>query len=235
MAASKKHPSGILSLPCLSDAGTGCDGLTQGTVGEGGGTHAATDRITTYWGTHRMDDVRFTDVAGPLRLLARDAEDLVVVSAMLQDAILPVSEMTFIEKDREFVALVNRFQWETVAPTATASARTVARQGTPTEEASAAVAAADDSGPVYHRTHCGVRIVGVDRVRTQGLDATERGRLLNLLGLEWGAEGIDLLFSDGVTIRAVGTGLELRLEDVGQPWPTVLRPEHQPDDRLTDD
>lgn len=176
-----------------------------------------------------MDDVRFSDVTGPLRLLARDEEDLVVVSAMLQDAILPVSEMTFIEQSREFVALVNRFQWEAVAPTATASARTVARQGTPTQEASAAIDPAEESGPVYHRTHCGVRIAGVERVRLQGFSTADRGRLLNLLGLEWGPDGIDLMFSDGVTIRTIGEALEVRLEDVGQPWPTVLLPEHQPD------
>lgn len=188
-----------------------------------------------------MDDARFSDVAGPLRLLARDAEDLIVVSAMVQDAILPIGEMTYLEADRQFVLLLNRFQWERVPATAAASARTVARHGSGVDAMDAArpgdadpvapppadaTVSFGDGGPVYLRTHCGVRVSGVERVRTQGIDPSDRGRLLNLLGLEWREGGLDFLFSDGATVRLIGTALEVRVEDIGQPWPTALRPDH---------
>ena len=43
-----------------------------------------------------VEDARFEDGAEkPLRLKAQDADDLVAISAVLQDAVLPVSEMQF--------------------------------------------------------------------------------------------------------------------------------------------
>lgn len=58
-------------------------------------------------------DARFHDAdAGPLRLWATDAEDLQVVAALCQDAVLPASEMRWIASERRFAMLVNRFRWE---------------------------------------------------------------------------------------------------------------------------
>ena len=49
-----------------------------------------------------------------LHLWAQDAEDLVVLSAALQDAVLKVDDMSY-EKDRRlFACMVNRFGWEKV-------------------------------------------------------------------------------------------------------------------------
>ncbi|MXX88172.1 MAG: DUF2948 family protein [Boseongicola sp. SB0677_bin_26] len=50
----------------------------------------------------------------PLRLRADDVEDLQVVSALAQDAILPASEMIWDQKMRRFACLINRFRWEAV-------------------------------------------------------------------------------------------------------------------------
>ena len=49
---------------------------------------------------------------GLLKLRAHDAEDLAVVSALLQDAIVPAKEMTFLADERRFVMVANRFMWE---------------------------------------------------------------------------------------------------------------------------
>ena len=60
-----------------------------------------------------VEDARFADAEErPLRLRALDAEDLAVVSALVQDAVVPVSEMAFLRRQRRFAALVNRFRWE---------------------------------------------------------------------------------------------------------------------------
>ncbi|MGY6410419.1 MAG: DUF2948 family protein [Alkalilacustris sp.] len=58
-------------------------------------------------------DARFADGAeGPLRLRALDAEDLKVVSALVQDAVFPASEMRLIRRGRRMAVLLNRFRWE---------------------------------------------------------------------------------------------------------------------------
>jgi len=57
--------------------------------------------------------------ADALRLLARDEEDLAVISAILQDALIPVSEMAYLPDERRFALVANRFRWE--APPAKSS------------------------------------------------------------------------------------------------------------------
>ena len=58
-------------------------------------------------------DARFHDAAGgPLRLWATDAEDLQVISALTQDAVLAASEMRWQKGARRFAMLLNRFRWE---------------------------------------------------------------------------------------------------------------------------
>jgi hypothetical protein len=49
---------------------------------------------------------------GPLRLLAQDADDLRVISAALQDAVLKVGDLSFEPRARRFTVALNRFQWE---------------------------------------------------------------------------------------------------------------------------
>ncbi|WP_299820163.1 DUF2948 family protein [uncultured Jannaschia sp.] len=59
------------------------------------------------------EDARFHDArGGPLRLWATDAEDLQVISALVQDAVLPATEMTWTKSARRFAMLLNRFRWE---------------------------------------------------------------------------------------------------------------------------
>lgn len=60
-----------------------------------------------------VDDARFEDgVDRPLRLMAADSEDLQVISALVQDAVFPASEMRWTPSDRRFAILLNRFRWE---------------------------------------------------------------------------------------------------------------------------
>lgn len=64
-----------------------------------------------------MTDASFRDAepgaaGSPLRLQALDAEDLRVLSALVQDSVAPLGEMSFLKGRRRFAALVNRFRWE---------------------------------------------------------------------------------------------------------------------------
>jgi hypothetical protein len=47
-----------------------------------------------------------------LRLAAADAEDLQVLSARLQDAVLKLKDVSWQPKKRRFAAVMNRLQWE---------------------------------------------------------------------------------------------------------------------------
>ncbi|MDA8586649.1 DUF2948 family protein [Rhodobacteraceae bacterium] len=59
------------------------------------------------------EDARFEDgVEASLRLRAEDTEDLTVLAALVQDAVLPASEMTWKKSKRRFACLINRFRWE---------------------------------------------------------------------------------------------------------------------------
>ena len=49
------------------------------------------------------------DLAGQLRLLARDEDDVAVVSALLQDAIIPGTDMVFKRKTNKFLLLRTGF------------------------------------------------------------------------------------------------------------------------------
>jgi hypothetical protein len=50
-----------------------------------------------------------------LRLIALDAEDLAVLAAHLQDAILRVGDMIYLPDEQRFVMALNRFDWLSAA------------------------------------------------------------------------------------------------------------------------
>ena len=46
-----------------------------------------------------------------LKLIAFDADDLAVISAHLQDAVLKVGDIAYLPRERRFAAVGNRFDW----------------------------------------------------------------------------------------------------------------------------
>jgi hypothetical protein len=147
----------------------------------------------------------------PLRVRAEDNEDLTVVSAYLQDAVVPVSEMTYEAGEKRFALVAGRFRWE-VAPDGMPAKGPVEDQETP-----------------FERVHTGIRFDGVRGVRTRGIDRRDRGLILNLLKVAYGEGVVDLVFAGESTIRLDVEGLSCHVEDLGTPWPTVFRPSHDED------
>lgn len=148
----------------------------------------------------------------PIRLRATDGEDLKVVSACLQDAIVPINDMSFLQIEQRFVLVANRFKWETVDRP---------RPG-PTAD--------DDHLMPYERTNCGVRFEGIAAVRLKGINLRDRSQILELLLVETVPGGVDLHFAGGGVIRLEGTEWTCWLEDLGEPWPTDAKPAHPLDD-----
>jgi len=52
-----------------------------------------------------------------LKLIALDADDLKVLSAHLQDAVLKIVDMAYLPSEKRFAAVLNRFDWMTAHET----------------------------------------------------------------------------------------------------------------------
>ena len=143
-----------------------------------------------------------------LRLRAEDAEDLAVISAFLQDALVSVRDLAYDPDAQSFVLVARRFRWE-------GGGRAVRRA-------------------IFERILCGVSFSGVERVLYRGFHRSEEDQILALLAIRL-AEGpgramIELEFAGGATIRLSAGALRCRARDFGRPWRTARHPEHPIDE-----
>jgi hypothetical protein len=145
--------------------------------------------------------------AQPLRLRAEDAEDLAVISACLQDALVSVRDLAYDRDARSFMLVANRFRWE-------GGGRAGER-------------------PPFERILCGLAFDAVDGVVYRGFHRTEEDRILCLLAIRPIAEAsggsIDLEFAAGAKVRLTISEIRCRLRDLGEPWPTRWLPDHPAD------
>ncbi len=138
----------------------------------------------------------------PLKLIAKDVEDLQIMAAHLQDAILPMISMEYDPKAKMFRALANRFCWE---------------HGEMEHEGQ----------PLYHRTHTGIEIHNVTHVSHKGLDFKGQNRSYNLISVHSDSNGsIHFVLSGGSELRLDVENIHLHLGDVQHPWPTRKKPKH---------
>lgn len=156
-----------------------------------------------------MTDARFEDGdEAPLRLIAAEADDLPVMAALVQDAVFPITEMRFDAKARRFALLLNRFRWEDRV-------------------------AAEAAKRPYERVRSLLVVEDVLRLRSTGIDRSDKNTILSLLTLTFapGADGTGTL-----TLTLAGDGaiaieveaVNLRLDDVTRPYvaPSGRMPDH---------
>jgi hypothetical protein len=165
-------------------------------------------------------------VSGGLKLLARDEEDLAVLSACLQDALIPISEMRFLPGERRFVFVANRFRWENCAETAEMPAMP------PGAAAPAADIALGGACAIYERINSGVCFEAVAAVRRRGFEQHDTGLVLELLAIRAVAGAIELDFAGDMAIRLEGPGIACHMTDIGEPWTTEWRPRHLQGEKL---
>lgn len=149
---------------------------------------------------------------GALKIIARDAEDLTVVSACLQDALVPMTEMRYLPQERRFIMVVNRFRWERAA------------EKRP-ELADATFDEAEDFGDLQ-RVNCGICIDRVLAVRSRDIDQSRPDDFLSLLSVHFDGGKLNLVFAGGGVIQLETEALALYLSDLGTAWPTQWRPDH---------
>ena len=138
-----------------------------------------------------------------LKLTALDADDLGVISAACQDALVAVRDCAYFKDEKRFVLLLNRFRWE----------------ADPTVEAA------------YSRTHSALVFNEVTAVRHHEIPLDEPDRMLELLVLVLdyrgdGERSVTLRFAAGRAIRLEIARLACHLGDVGEPWATPWKPAH---------
>ena len=146
-------------------------------------------------------DARFEDGRdAPLNLGALDVDDLKVLSAIVQDAVFPITEMQWRPKDRRFALLVNRFRWE--------DAGGITGRHKP------------------ERVQSLLSIENVQHVASQGVDRADKDTILSLLSItfeptEDGAGHLVLTLAGDGAIRLTVEAIELLLKDVTRPYQAV--------------
>jgi hypothetical protein len=165
-------------------------------------------------------------MTGPLKLRTEDAEDLDIVSACLQDAIVPLGDIEYLPQEKRVVLIASRFRWENCPETADMPPDAPERSGAAGDAGFAA------GGRVYERVNCGVAFEGVETLRRRGIDLRDRSRMLELLGMRVEATAVTLEFAGEAALRLEGARITCRLSDLGDPWPTPWRPRHPGTDAL---
>jgi hypothetical protein len=166
-----------------------------------------------------------------MKLKARDRQDLAVISALLQDAMVAVRDMAWQPREKRFVIVANRFRWE-AAPEPVPAATEEEHPG----DAAGDAGFAQTPDHLYSRGFAGLRIERVEQVQLRGLDLKQRDRFLVLLSLVPEADGkaLRLTFAEGAEIRLTLSRLAVVLEDLGEHWPTQWRPSHPDGDEAKD-
>jgi hypothetical protein len=134
-----------------------------------------------------------------LKLTAKDTEDLKVISAHMQDALVRLADIRYLAKPRQFALVANRFAWE-LQPKSERR-----RSG-------------------LHFEH--VLNVKQQGIVEQAKDAVLS---LLAITFEAGPEpsgAVVLTFSANCTIRLNVEYLDLQLKDLGGAWATSLTPNH---------
>ncbi|WP_299985408.1 DUF2948 family protein [uncultured Ruegeria sp.] len=156
-----------------------------------------------------MTDASFKDGReAPLNLGAEDADDLQVIATLTQDAIFPVTEMTWQPGQRRFALLLNRFRWEDKD-------------------------AAARRGRAFERVQAVLMFGSVLSVASQGIDRSDKDMILSLLAVEFepaedGAGQILLTLAGDGAIRLTVEAIDATLKDVTRPYkaPSGHAPHH---------
>ncbi|WP_159589796.1 DUF2948 family protein [Chelativorans xinjiangense] len=141
-----------------------------------------------------------------LKLVALDDEDLNIISAHVQDAVMKVGDLVYQKRERRFALGMNRFVWEKE------------RRGLFRREP-------------HERRRSVLHFDRVLAVRAAGIDKTKPDEVLSLLTINFvpgvaPSGTVELVFSGDAAINLDVECIEARLSDLGAAWETPVRPRH---------
>ena len=142
-----------------------------------------------------------------LKLRAVAAEDVEVMSALLQDGLVAASDLHYDKDVASFLMVINRFCWEQ--------------------------ADYPDSKTQFNRFLCGLKVAHVKQVSQCGLSSGV-SQFYNLLSITYEetneieklVKRLTFTFSDGYNIRLTVDELALIMQDIAVPHPGLARPQH---------
>ena len=139
-----------------------------------------------------------------LKLLATSDEDLRVIAAHLQDAIVSVQDIANLKKNKIFLIQLNRFMWEDVE-------KGVFRKN--------------------KRIRTVLKFDNVISVLSKNINIKDNKSFLDFLTIESNllpdkSYEIKLIFSGNSVIRIKVEVIDVSLDDQGAPWETKTQPKH---------
>jgi len=139
-----------------------------------------------------------------LKLVALDREDLEIISAHLQDAVVKVDEIVWQPEAHRLVVALNRFDWE----------------------------AATTETPAWQRRRSALRFDRVLSFKSRNVQPADKDKVLNLLALDFTeidapAGVVTLSFSGDVALRLEVECIESEVVDLGPVWATSCCPDHE--------
>ena len=140
-----------------------------------------------------------------LKLIARTEEDLRVVSAHLQDAIVNVSDIANLKKNKIFLMQMNRFMWEDVE-------KGVFRKN--------------------KRIRSIIKIENVLNVHSKNINQSKKDKFLDFLTIETNRMPdnnyeMKIVFAGDSIIKIISEVIEVTLDDQGEAWDTKNMPKHK--------
>jgi hypothetical protein len=141
------------------------------------------------------------DIPEPLKLIALDSDDIAILSAHLQDAIIKVGDIVWRPGERRFALLARRFDWDG------------------THEGAS------------RRRLTALHFDRVAAVKASQIDRSNPDAPLNLLAItftatELPAGEVTLVFSDGGAMKLSVECIEAQMKDLGPVWATSTTPDH---------
>ncbi|CTQ45406.1 hypothetical protein LAL4801_03857 [Roseibium aggregatum] len=139
-----------------------------------------------------------------LKLAALDQEDLQVLSAHLQDAVITIADIRYLPKEQKAVFLLNRFVWDKEA---------------------------DKRSKEHERRRTALAFAQVKAMKAQNINQKAKGAVLELLAVtfepgEEPAGTIQLAFAGGGSLALEVDCIEAQLSDLGAAWSTPNLPQH---------
>jgi len=139
-----------------------------------------------------------------LKLLATSDEDLRVVAAHLQDAIVSTQDIASLKKSRIFLIQLNRFMWEDVE-------KGVFRKN--------------------KRIRTILKVENVISVLSKRINKKKEKNFLDFLTIESNlladkSYEIQLIFSGDAVIKIKTEVIDVTLDDQGYPWESKTQPKH---------
>jgi hypothetical protein len=135
----------------------------------------------------------------PLRLLAQDEEDLEIISAAMQDAVMKVGGIVYEPAARRLTIAFNRYRWESGGGERVRSGLQLG----------------------------GVLSVQTRRIRRAAKDAVLELLAMTFTAGEAPGGDVTLSFAGGGDLKARVECIEVVLADVSNPWPTPRTPAHE--------